>query len=693
MNANIKKILIVSSGVLLFIIRIIGDIVLFSIDRNQILTQDSIWNFTTSMLIIGVAIMYYFEESKSDFNIKYDELIPFFDSTLTLSTFLCIIVIVLYFLIDTVFVPVKQNVNYVDFIIKTFIYLYLIIVSILNLGFSVKWIWSRRKKNTKETLIILAVSSIVYIIINSFNNKAFINETFQNVALFIISLFIIGITYYVPIKNNWVATLDKKSKIKFLLLSLINAAIGSILIISSTNNTMFIELNQYYSIASSIFSLSFLIFFVLNLRLFINILNMLPSTYLFTKKNQEINNLAFLIKYIAESINKDDKYILSTVTELAIKTSGAHGGWVEIYNDNYEINYYNNIDSTKLLELNKEKLTIDIFKDYHNVHLIESIYEDKIFSRISNYANQIKSLLIIPIYLFDNRKGSIVIFKNEEYSLDYDDVKVMSAFGDNLRIALENSELMKESIEKEKYKNEMMLAQQMQFKLLPQSLPEITNYNAAAISIPATVVGGDYYDVVKLKNDKYCVIIGDVSGKGITASFYMAQLKGIVLAKSKDATTATELLSGINEIIYQNVESKMFITMSVVVFDDFEGNLTIARAGHLPFIHKDNDKITLIKPSGIGVGLTNNNTFNQHLKEQKITLNSKSAIIMITDGVNELDTYNNIEFGFDPIIKLLENNTISNADLFIQNINNILQIYVNKELNHDDMTIFAIYKN
>lgn len=304
-----------------------------------------------------------------------------------------------------------------------------------------------------------------------------------------------------------------------------------------------------------------------------------------------------------------------------------------------------------------------------------------------------KSLIIIPVFSFDKRLGTIVIFKNEEYALEHDDVQVMNAFGDNVRVALENSELMKESIEKEKYKSEMLLAQQMQNKLLPQTLPFINGFTTSAISIPAAVVGGDYYDVVRLKNDKFCIIIGDVSGKGISASFYMAQLKGIVLAKSKDASTAKELLSGINEVIYKNVESKMFITISVLVFDDFDGNITLARAGHLPFVVKNEGKIELIKPSGIGVGLADNHTFDKYLEEYNLKLNDNSAVIMLTDGVNELNTYHDNEFGFEPIIDLLKDSNILEAEDFIRVINNKLRNYVNDDLNHDDMTIFAIYKN
>lgn len=695
MNTNIKKILIITSGVLLFIIRLTGDIILLSIDKNLILGDNSLWNLTTSILIIGLTALYYYEDSKNDFNIKYDELIQFFNYTYSQATFLTITIVVILLLIDNFINPEKMSGDYFLLIIKTFLYLYLIIVSILNLGFSLKWIWSRRKKNTKEMLLILGIASIVLIVLKTLNFTEFTNQTFQSISVFIIITFILGISYYTPIKNNWIATLDKKTKIKYLFISLINSIIGIVIVSNSFSQSskMFVELNHYFSVASTFFTISFIIYTILNIKFLINIINMLPSTTLFAKKHQEINNLAFLIKYISESINKDNDYILSTVTELAISTSGANGGWVEYYSDEYKVSFSQNIDKLKINRLFEKKLTIDIFKNFESVHLVESVAEDILFADMTSIASDIKSLIIIPVYSFNIRFGTIVIFKNEEYALEQDDVQVMSAFGDNVRIALENSELMKESIEKEKYKNEMLLAQQMQNKLLPQTLPFINGFTTSAVSIPAAVVGGDYYDVVKLKNGKFCIIIGDVSGKGISASFYMAQLKGIVMAKSKDASTAKELLSGINEVIYKNVESKMFITISVLVFDDFDGNITLARAGHLPFIIKNEGKIELVKPNGIGVGLAYNHTFDKYLDEIKVKLNEDSAVIMLTDGVNELNTYNDKEFGFEPIMELLNNKDINEADEFIKIIQNKLKNYVQDDVIHDDMTIFAIYKN
>jgi len=435
-----------------------------------------------------------------------------------------------------------------------------------------------------------------------------------------------------------------------------------------------------------------ILYTVLSAKLLLSIAVTYPSSSLVEKKYQEVNNLAFLNKYVSESINKDDDFIISTVAELAFQTSLSNGGWVEIYKkDKTEIVKTFNIESSNLTKLDEMINISKNIKNYKNVFLIESIYESKDFINIASYNKFIKSLVIIPVYCFDNRIATITLFKNEEYKMEHDDVQVLSAFGDNIRMALENSNLMKESIEKEKYKNEMILAQKMQQKLLPQVLPIIENFSIAALSIPATVVGGDYYDTVFLKNGKLCIIIGDVSGKGISAAFYMAQLKGIVLAKSREVNTAKELLSGINEILYGTIESKMFITLAALVIDDIDGNLTLTRAGHMPFLIKNGENLDIITSSGIGVGLAKKSTFDRYLEEKPVKLNDKSAVIMFTDGINELNTYTNEEVGYKPLMELLTKNNVLDAQSYVSEMKSILNGYLEINANHDDMTVFALF--
>ena len=215
-----------------------------------------------------------------------------------------------------------------------------------------------------------------------------------------------------------------------------------------------------------------------------------------------------------------------------------------------------------------------------------------------------KSIIATPLYSGDERFGTLIVFGSEEYGFENNDIVMMNAYSDNVRVALDNARLLKESIDKERYKRELMLAREIEQKLLPQDLPEIKNFSIASFANPATEVGGDYYDIVYLKNGKPCILIGDVSGKGISAAFYMVLLKGVVLSVARESDGAADILRRINTTLYREMEKQMYITMSAFVIENNDGFISFARAGHLPLFINRSEGFDLITPKGLGIGLT-----------------------------------------------------------------------------------------
>ncbi|MFA6571850.1 MAG: SpoIIE family protein phosphatase, partial [Bacteroidota bacterium] len=265
-----------------------------------------------------------------------------------------------------------------------------------------------------------------------------------------------------------------------------------------------------------------------------------------------------------------------------------------------------------------------------------------------------------------------------------------SAFSDNVSVAFENARLVKDSIEKERYKRELLLAREIEEKLLPRILPKINNYSLSAFSSPAEEVGGDYYDLVHLKDGKPCLLIGDVSGKGISAAFHMAQLKGVVLAVAPESSGASDILKRINATLYGAMEKQMYITLSAVVVNDENGNITIARAGHMPFLFKHNGDITSILPKGIGIGLAEKSFFNANIEETDCIMQKGDICLLFTDGVNELQNHKNEEFGINSLKQVLRYEIHKNIENLLSDIRIQLKNYSGNVPPHDDMTIVAL---
>ncbi len=169
--------------------------------------------------------------------------------------------------------------------------------------------------------------------------------------------------------------------------------------------------------------------------------------------------------------------------------------------------------------------------------------------------------------------------------------------------------------------SELEIARDVQMSFLPVKNPQFKGLDIAAKCIPALEVGGDYYDFVRLDESRLGIIIGDVSGKGTQAAFYMTLTKGFVKALSKTIKSPSEFLIQINELFYENVERGTFISMIYGIFDLKENTLTFSRAGHNPVLARQSDKneIELLNPVGLALGLEKGQIFSRTIKELKVT--------------------------------------------------------------------------
>ena len=261
---------------------------------------------------------------------------------------------------------------------------------------------------------------------------------------------------------------------------------------------------------------------------------------------------------------------------------------------------------------------------------------------------------------------------------------------DNVTIAIENARLIAQSIERERYQQEMMVAQEMQKRLLPQKFPAQDAFEIAAISEPSMEVGGDYFDFVNLEGNRVGIVVGDVSGKGVSAAFYMAEVKGIFQSLSKICTTPSELLIRANHTLIENLEKKAFISLLYAILDVPASTLRLARAGHCPMIHVSGTKTEMIRPNGLGLGLTNGELFSKSTEERTISLKKGDLCLIYTDGITESRNEAGDEFGYDRLMKLAVEVRESSAPEIQDRILSEIRAYCGKTAFEDDMTLVVV---
>lgn len=257
-------------------------------------------------------------------------------------------------------------------------------------------------------------------------------------------------------------------------------------------------------------------------------------------------------------------------------------------------------------------------------------------------------------------------------------------------------------------KDELQLARDIQMSLLPSILNPPAGYDIAAYSDVASSVGGDYYDLIPLSDGSRIVVIGDVSGKGISAALYMVKVQTALQLLAKQSSDPRELLIRLNRYLYGQLKKNYFLTISLLqIYPD--GGIRFCRAGHTPAFFWENKNRTCIKlkPGGAALGLApsdaeeggsaeqnhgNNGRYYEHMIETHSSkLEAGDVLVLFTDGAPE--TVNNFEqeFGENRILEIVsENSHVSAEGIKTSLINELANFRNGAELRDD--TTFVIIK-
>lgn len=298
---------------------------------------------------------------------------------------------------------------------------------------------------------------------------------------------------------------------------------------------------------------------------------------------------------------------------------------------------------------------------------------------------------VIPMIIKSKLKGLILIglkYTGSRYSGK--DLSLLIAASSQVAVALENARLYEMEADKLKIERDLENARIIQSSLLPSRIPKIQGLDISGTMIPAMQVGGDYYDVIKVSEDKVFVIVGDVSGKGLSASFYMTKLQTMMQLFCNPDRNPKDVLIEVNKRIYESIEKNWFITISVALFDLKENKVKFCRAGHTPLLLAENGSISQIQSDGLGVGLENGKIFDKTIEEVEFNLKKGQRFTFFSDGVNETMNNNNELYGMKRLLATLDNCKDSNASYILNSIIMSLENYRSKAVQNDDVTLVQV---
>jgi hypothetical protein len=203
---------------------------------------------------------------------------------------------------------------------------------------------------------------------------------------------------------------------------------------------------------------------------------------------------------------------------------------------------------------------------------------------------------------------------------------------------------------------EFEVARKAQQDALPPAAPAVEGYSIAGSCEPAQQVGGDLYDYFPLADGRLGIAVADVSGKGVPAALYMMVTKGLLAAVTRDSSDLAYILQQINRHLYSACKKKVFVTLTAVALDAPARRLQHGRAGHNPIVWRRaaRGETVVLKPPGVGLGLTAGDRFNRILKIEELQLEPGDAVVLYSDGITEAMNDSLELFGDERLIRAVE---------------------------------------
>ena len=253
------------------------------------------------------------------------------------------------------------------------------------------------------------------------------------------------------------------------------------------------------------------------------------------------------------------------------------------------------------------------------------------------------------------------------------------------------SDITSITAEKERISTELSLATEIQAAMLPHIFPpypDRNEFDIYAAMEPAREVGGDFYDFFLIDEDHMCLVMADVSGKGIPAALFMMISKTILQSCAKMGISAAEILTRTNDALCSNNQAEMFVTTWVGILELSTGKLTCANAGHeYPVLRRAEGKFELYKDKhDIVIGWMEGLEY----EEYTLMLHPGDRLFLYTDGVPEATDAENRMFGNERMVDALNSDPNATPRQLLTNVREAVRGFVKDAEQFDDLTMLCI---
>ncbi len=310
-------------------------------------------------------------------------------------------------------------------------------------------------------------------------------------------------------------------------------------------------------------------------------------------------------------------------------------------------------------------------------------------SRYFKFRKNTSSEMVVPIKSDNHIVGVFNIESDEVNKYTEEDITLLEAFASQAGVAIERARLHNEILSKRELEEELKIARRIQLSFLPQEQPQIDGYDIYGLNHSYIEVGGDYFDFIRIVENQYGIAIGDVAGKGIPAALIMAAFRASLIAEIRNNYAIRTILSKVNSLIYESVESGNYVTAVYGVLDSQNSIFTFSNAGHNPpLLFRSKGKVEELSEGGVALGVIPNCNY----VERPVFLNNGDLILFYTDGVTETFSPSGEEYGTDRLIDLINSSRDLPAKEISNKLLNDLKTFRDTAPQSDDYTVIILKK-
>ena len=263
------------------------------------------------------------------------------------------------------------------------------------------------------------------------------------------------------------------------------------------------------------------------------------------------------------------------------------------------------------------------------------------------------------------------------------------SFWDDLTRNLTWHSRVAEAQKRERIEQELRVARQIQRSLLPEATLELYGWQLTAYYKPAWEAGGDLYDFLELEDGRLGLVVGDATGKGMPAALLMATTRGMLRAVAQSLDSPGEVLARVNNVLYPDIPSEMFVTCFYAILDPAAGRLRYANAGHdLPYVHHHGEGTHELRATGMPLGLMPEMSY----EEKEAVLREGDCVLFYSDGLVEAHNPHYEMFGFPLLGALIAKHgkERSLVDSLLEELNSFVREGWEQE---DDITLLTLKRS